>query len=446
MNAIIVDRVSKAYNLYRRPVDRLREVLSLRRRSYHEKYWALREISFEIERGKIIGLVGQNGAGKSTLLQVLAGILQPTTGTLQLQGRIAALLALGAGFDPEFTGRENVYLNGAILGINRAEMEERFDLIVDFAEIGTFLDQPVKTYSSGMYIRLAFAIAANVDADIFILDEALQVGDSMFQRRCFRRLEQAKKDGKTIVLASHCAQVIQTVCDEAILLDHGTILTSGPPVNVFHAYQELQSRREEEYVKRLRLTQGSRAYWLDDLEGGLEDVGFQPSSEGEEYRFGSGDAEILEVELYDHQHVPCRAVKRGNWVTVAMTIKFHRDIKTPSAGMAIHTPVGVAVYGISTDNADCPLESLTAGAVLTIKFSILTQFHTGSYILSCGVTEKLGTHVRMLDKRKDVLVFQVHSAKRFVGLAYMETNISVKVHEAVKTPETDAYVNKILDI
>ena len=187
MSAVSVHNVSKAYNLYRRPVDRLREVLSIRRRSYHEEFWALREISFEIEQGKIVGLVGQNGAGKSTLLQVLAGILQPTAGTVQLQGRIAALLALGAGFDPEFTGRENVYLNGAILGIDRAEMEERFDLIVDFAEIGTFLDQPVKTYSSGMSIRLAFAIAANVDADIFILDEALQVGDSMFQRRCFRR-------------------------------------------------------------------------------------------------------------------------------------------------------------------------------------------------------------------------------------------------------------------
>ncbi|MBQ27448.1 MAG: hypothetical protein CMH81_04820 [Nitrospiraceae bacterium] len=435
MNTVVVHNLSKSYNLYRRPVDRLRELFSIRRRSYHEEYWALRDISFEVERGKIIGLVGQNGAGKSTLLQLLAGVLQPTTGTIQLQGRIAALLALGAGFDPEFTGRDNVYLNGAILGIDRAEMEERFDLIVDFAEIGTFLDQPVKTYSSGMYIRLAFAIAANIDADIFILDEALQVGDSMFQRRCFRRLEQAKRDGKTIVLASHSAQVIQTVCDEAILLDHGTMLTAGPPVNVFHSYRELLSRREEEYVERLKLTQGSRAYWLDDGERGLEDVGFQPALEGEEYRFGSRAAEILEVELYDHKNMPCRAVQRGSWVTIAMTISFHRDITTPSVGMAIHTPVGVAVYGISTDNADFPLDPQVAGTVLTIDFSILTQFHAGNYILSCGVTEKLGTHVRMLDKRKDLLVFQVHSAKRFVGLAYMETNISVRVKEKVESRE-----------
>ena len=435
MTAISVRNVSKAYNVYRRPVDRLRELLSIRRRNFHEEYWALREISFEIEQGKIVGLVGQNGAGKSTLLQVLAGILQPTTGTVELQGRIAALLALGAGFDPEFTGRENVYMNGAILGIDRSEMEERFDLIADFAEIGTFLDQPVKTYSSGMYIRLAFAVAANVNADLFILDEALAVGDSMFQRRCFRRLEQAKKGGKTIILASHSAQVIQTVCDEAILLDHGIMLASGPPVNVFHAYRELLSRREEEYVERLKLTQGSRAYWLDDSERGLEDVGFQPSSEGEEYRFGSGEAEIIEVELYDDQRVPCRAVQRGNWVTVAMTITFHRDVESPSAGMAIHTPVGVAVYGISTDNAGCPLQPQTAGTVVTLEFSILTQLHAGNYILSCGVTEKLGTHVRMLDKRKDLLVFQVHSAKRFVGLAYMETSITVKMHDAVKLPE-----------
>tara|TARA_B100000315_G_scaffold252780_2_gene290274 strand:+ start:5695 stop:7014 length:1320 start_codon:yes stop_codon:yes gene_type:complete len=435
MNAVSVHNLSKAYNIYRRPVDRLREVFSIRRRSYHEEYWALRDVSFEIEPGKIVGLVGQNGAGKSTLLQVLAGILQPTAGTIQLQGRIAALLALGAGFDPEFTGRDNVYLNGAVLGIDRAEMEQRFDLIVDFAEIGSFLDQPVKTYSSGMYIRLAFAIAANVDADIFILDEALQVGDSMFQRRCFRRLEQAKKDGKTIVLASHSAQVIQTVCDEAILLDHGMTLTAGPPVNVFHAYRDLLARREEEYVERLKLTQGSRAYWLDDGERGLEDVGFQPSSKGEEYRFGSRDAEVIEVELYDHQHMPSRAVQRGNWVTVTLTIAFHRDIKTPSVGIAIHTPVGVAVYGISTDNADFPIEPQCAGTIVTIDFSILTQFHAGNYILSCGVTEKLGTHVRMLDKRKDLLVFQVHSAKRFVGLAYMETRISMRVKEKLEPYE-----------
>ena len=227
MNAVSVKNLSKAYNVYRLTADRLREILSIRRRSYHEEYWALRDISFEVERGRIVGLVGQNGAGKSTLLQLLSRILQPTTGEVFLKGRIAALLALGAGFDPEFTGRENVYLNGAVLGISREEMDERFDLIEDFAEIGTFLDQPVKTYSSGMYIRLAFAVAANIDADIFILDEALAVGDSMFQRRCYRRLEQAKKAGKTIILASHSAQVIQTVCDEAILLDRGRMLTSG---------------------------------------------------------------------------------------------------------------------------------------------------------------------------------------------------------------------------
>ena len=445
MNTVSVQNISKAYKVYRRPADRLREMFSLRRRSYHEKYWALRDISFNIDKGKIVGLVGQNGAGKSTLLQVLAGILQPTSGTIQLEGRIAALLALGAGFDPEFTGRENVYLNGAILGIDREEMEERFDLITDFAEIGAFLEQPVKTYSSGMYIRLAFAVAANVDADIFILDEALAVGDAMFQRRCYRRLEQAKKDGKTIILASHSAQVIQTVCDEAILLDHGEMLTYGPPVHVFHAYRELLSRREEEYVARLKLTQGSRAYWLDDGEKGLEDVGFQPATEGEEYRFGSGDAEIVAVELYDHQHVPCRAVQRGNWITVELTIAFHRDTETPSAGMAIHTPVGVAVYGISTDNADCPLEPQVAGATLTLAFSILTQLHAGNYILSCGVTEKLGTHVRMLDKRKDLLVFQVHSAKRFVGLAYMETKISVRVHDDTEPSKTGDSADKVLE-
>ena len=429
--AIAVRHISKAYHVYHRPIDRLRELISLKRRSYHQEYWALKDISFEVEEGTIIGIIGQNGAGKSTLLQVLAGILQPTAGEVRIRGRIAALLALGAGFDPEFTGRENVFLNGSILGIDRAEMEKRFDLITDFAEIGTFIDQPVKTYSSGMYVRLAFAVAANVDADVLLLDEALSVGDSMFQKRCFARLEQARRDGKTIILASHGMQVIQTVCNKVILVDHGEILKMGEPVAVCLTYHELLARREEEYVARLQGSQGKRAYWIDDQAGDLEELGFDRSEAVREYRFGSREAEILEVEMYNDAEQPCRAFQLGEQFSVRVTIQFHRDIEEPNVGMVIHTSLGVKVYGNNTDEVGHPLGRQEAGTVVTVEFSQTMQLNARSYILSCGVTEKCSTHVRILDKRKDIMLFKVLSAKRFHGLVDLDTQVRMRTHASV---------------
>ncbi len=258
--AIRVDRLSKNFQIYEKPEHRLMELVSFGRITRHREFAALKDVSLEIRRGETVGIVGRNGCGKSTLLQVICGILQPSAGTVETHGRIAALLELGAGFDGNFSGRENVYLNGAIHGRTRAEMDERFEAIAAFADIGEFIDRPVKTYSSGMFVRLAFATAVNVDPDILVVDEALAVGDEAFQRKCFARIEQIKERGATILFVSHAAQTIIQLCDRAVLMDTGEKLMEGPPKDVVHAYHRRlyglvsQGARDAEPVAQSDLT------------------------------------------------------------------------------------------------------------------------------------------------------------------------------------------------
>lgn len=245
--ALDVADVSKHFLMFEKPQDRLKQMFvpKLRRiaglppRSYFRQFKAVDNVSFQVARGETVGVIGRNGSGKSTVLQMVCGTLQPSSGSIRTNGRIAALLELGSGFNPEFTGRENVFLNCAILGLTKRETENRFDQIAEFAEIGEFIDQPVKTYSTGMYVRLAFAVAINVDPDILIVDEALAVGDEAFQRKCFARIEQIRDNGATILFVSHGAQTILQLCDRAILLDHGEKLMDGPPKMVVQQYQRL---------------------------------------------------------------------------------------------------------------------------------------------------------------------------------------------------------------
>src|SRR5436189_3148666 len=245
--ALRVENVSKQYRTYARPGDRLKESLTRGRLRRHKEFWALRDISFELEKGTTVGIVGQNGCGRSTLLQIFAGTLEPTNGNVWHEGRIAALLELGAGFDPEFTGIENVYMNASLLGFSRRETDALFPQIERFAEIGDFLYQPVKTYSSGMYVRLAFAIAASVEPDILIIDEALAVGDAVFQHRCLRRIKELHERGTTVLFVSHDAAAVRALCSRAILLNQGRMIADGAPADVLNHYQEIVMERERAY-------------------------------------------------------------------------------------------------------------------------------------------------------------------------------------------------------
>ncbi len=247
--AISVKNISKIYKMYRSPSERFKELLHPFNKKYHQEFQALKNINLDIQKGTTFGIIGQNGSGKSTLLQIITGIIRPTSGTVKVKGRVSALLDLGAGFHREFTGRENVFMQGILMRISRQEMERQFDEIVSFADIGDFIDQPAKTYSSGMYARLAFATAINVNPDILIIDEILAVGDAMFQHRCHRKLEEFQNLGKTIIFVSHSLGVITKICNRAILLDRGNILETGNPEDLVNTYKKLSEEREKQYLR-----------------------------------------------------------------------------------------------------------------------------------------------------------------------------------------------------
>src|ERR1043166_3781935 len=284
--ALRIEKVSKQYRIYERPGDRLKESLTRGRLRRHKEFWALRDLNFEIESGTTVGIVGPNGCGKSTLLQIIAGTLAPTHGEVWHEGRIAALLELGAGFDPEFTGVENVYMNASLLGLSRRETDRLFPQIERFAEIGDFLYQPVKTYSSGMYVRLAFAIAASVEPDILIIDEALAVGDAVFQHRCLRRIKELHERGTTVLFVSHDVAAIRALCSRAILMNHGRIVSDGDPADVLNRYQEIVMERERAYEAESEALSAATP---------AEATAFEPLTFS--YRHGNRDAEIVVAEL-----------------------------------------------------------------------------------------------------------------------------------------------------
>src|SRR5256714_4256866 len=286
--ALRVHDVAKQYRTYARPGDRLKESLTRGRVRRHQAFWALHNISFELDKGDIVGIIGPNGCGKSTLLQIIAGTLEPTHGEVWHEGRISALLELGAGFDPEFTGAENVFMNASLLGLSRRETEALFPQIERFAEIGDFLYQPVKTYSSGMYVRLAFAIASSVEPDILIIDEALAVGDAVFQHRCLRRIKELHERGTTVLFVSHDAAAVRALCSRAILMRHGRIVAEGEAAEVLNRYQKIVMERERAFQAETEA--------LSDA-ASAEAEKFEPLSFS--YRHGNGNAEIVVAELVD---------------------------------------------------------------------------------------------------------------------------------------------------
>jgi ABC-type polysaccharide/polyol phosphate transport system ATPase subunit len=440
--AVIVEHVSRKYTLYDRPLDRLKELLL--RRPYHRDFWALRDASFTVSRGETLGIIGQNGSGKSTLLQILAGVLPPTSGRVEVRGRVAALLELGAGFNPEFTGRENVFLNGAILGIPEAEMRERFEAIAAFAEIGDFIDQPVKTYSSGMFVRLAFATAINVDPDVLLIDEALAVGDEMFQRRCFRKIEQFQRAGKTIIFVSHDTLAIKSVCSQALLLDGGQVLTHGDPNSVVNVYHRLLAEREEAYLRWLRgrntetapaVAEAFQDRIAADEQPAIPDP-LWPVAQGEpaerrEFRYGDrSTAEIIDYALLNEAGEPVKVIESGERCTIRVTIAFHRPVPEPVIGMLVRTTAGIEVYGTNTWYSNMPVPPQQPGDVLTVEFTQELWLGAGSYFVQLGIAELTPTHVRPLDRRVDVLFFRVQSRLRTSGLANLPRTITIAQHRS----------------
>ncbi len=395
---VLVQNVSKLYRLYRHPSDRLREMIP-GSRPRHTDFWALRDIGFSLEKGETLGLVGPNGCGKSTLLQIVSGILQPTSGRVVTRGRIAALLELGAGFNPEFTGRENVYLNGEIMGLSRAEIDKAMPSIEAFAEIGEFIERPVKEYSSGMYVRLAFSTAIHVDPEILIVDEALAVGDAVFANRCVRKFQELRDRKITVLFVSHDLGLVKQLSDRAILLLHGHIEAEGEPKDVINRYIGLVLEKQEPGRKKEDRIRAS-------------------------FRHGDGTSEILRVQLLNARGEEAASIASGEAVTVRVRCRFHREISSPMVGILIRTRIGMEVYGTNTRIEQTELGSFRAGDLLEVDFRIECWLTPQSYTLTVATQSADGSSHDWLD---DAIAFEVVDARVAAGVANLRAKVEWRV-------------------
>jgi lipopolysaccharide transport system ATP-binding protein len=415
--ALRVENVSKQYRIYEHPGDRLKESLTRGRWKRHREFWALRDVSFEVEAGTTTGIIGPNGSGKSTLLQIITGTLEPTHGSVHHEGRVAALLELGAGFNPEFTGIENIYLNAALMGFSKSETEERLPEIKRFAEIGDFLEQPVKTYSSGMYIRLAFAIAVSADPQILIVDEALSVGDAVFQHRCLRRIKEMQENGATILFVSHDPQAVRALCTRAILLNNGRMVADGKPPDVLNRYQKLIMSREAAYEAANSET--FEASEIDDP--ALLDANLKPLQYS--YRHGDGSAEILSVDLMDAARRPIEIVETGEPVLVRVRARLNSDASNPVCGFLIRDRHGIHVYGTNTEIQQAEFGFVRSGEIIEATFAFNCWLGTGEFSITAAIHSASAISFDWVD---DVVFFRVMSAIPIEGAANLNADVTTR--------------------
>ncbi|WP_407890426.1 ABC transporter ATP-binding protein [Scytonema sp. NUACC26] len=404
--AISLKNVSKCFKRYVHPVDRLKELL-LPGKSRADVFWALQDIDLEIPKGQTVGIVGRNGSGKSTLLQIIAGTLTPTTGEVQVKGRVSALLELGSGFNPEFTGRQNVFFNGRLLGLSQQEIEDKFDEIASFADIGDFINQPVKTYSSGMFVRLAFAVAVNVNPEILIVDEALAVGDVVFQHRCMRRMRALMDSGVTTLFVSHDSGAIKTLCNWAVMIHDGQLYTSGLPNRVIIDYMKLLTELELELSPVDVESQSSDRYNSVDLRCNGVYVNSQ-SSNVKLTRRGNGKAVIEEVKLLNEsEEFTSESPIFGfnEEVTLLINLKVNQPLQGCIIGFYICDKNGNEIIGSNTLEENQKIGKLSPGDRLEIEFKFKLPVRPGSYSLTVAGTENYTSMT--FDWIDNAMVFQV---------------------------------------
>jgi lipopolysaccharide transport system ATP-binding protein len=410
--ALCVEGVSKQYRIYQQPADRLKEMISRGRWKTHREFWALRDVSFEVEQGTTFGIVGPNGCGKSTLLQIIAGTLEPTHGSVRHTGRIAALLELGAGFNPEFTGIENVFMSASLMGFSRAETEGMLPEIERFAEIGDFIHQPVKTYSSGMYVRLAFATAISAMPQILIIDEALAVGDTVFQHRCMRRLREMQESGVTILFVSHDPNAIRALCSRAVLLHAGCMEAIGKPTDVLNRYQKLIMAREDAYEAGQPATEEAISISAED-EGEVSYV----------YRHGDGSAEVLRVDILNAAHKRIEFVESGEAVLVRVRARFHAEVEAPVCGFLLRNRHGIHLYGTNTELQQLNFGPVQRGEVVEVTFAFNCWLAPDTYSATVAVHSAEGISFDWLD---GVLFFQVMSAVAMEGVSNLNASVTTR--------------------
>jgi len=435
--AIRASGLGKCYPIFASPRDRLKQlIVSPLRRALGRgdgeiirSFWALRDVSFEVQPGETVGIIGSNGSGKSTLLQIICGTLTPTEGEVVTNGRIGALLELGSGFNPEFSGRENVLLNATILGLSRQEIEDRFEQIARFADIGDHLEQPVKSYSSGMAVRLAFAVQAHADPDILVVDEALAVGDARFQAKCFERLKQLRARGTSILLVTHSSDQVVNHCDRAILLNAGKMVEQGAPRQMINVYHDLLFGRPVREL--LPDAEGDRIENGPECDHALSTVDDlfeqRPGYNPHEHRWGDAAARWLDYLMMAEAQAHAQVIHSGSKVRLDAVLRFYADVTHPIIGLTVKTHEGVTVYGTNSDKLPPASDSRTwkAGECLRLKVEFECLLAPGEYFVSLGVASLQNGELVPHDRRYDAIHFTVHPDPSFFGLCNLKLGMSI---------------------
>ena len=414
--AIQVEHLSKMYKLYNKPSDRLKEALGMKVKV--REHFALNDVNFQVSRGETVGIIGTNGSGKSTVLKIITGVVSPTKGEVKVDGRISALLELGAGFNGEYSGLENVYLNGTMIGFSKEEIDSKLDDILTFADIGDFIYQPVKTYSSGMFVRLAFAVAINIDPDILIVDEALSVGDVFFQAKCYRKFEEFKQKGKTIVFVSHDLNSISRYCDRVILLNKGNILDEGDPKKIVDLYKKILVQRDE-VPEELEQDEVE-----ESIQTGTEFQRPFPRNP-EVLEYGDKEAEIVDFTLEDANGIATNTIQKMEKFTIKMKVHFKEDIDEVIYAFTIKDMRGTEITGTNTMFEKIPVEPQKKGNTQIITFRQTMNLQGGEYLLSLGCTGYKGGEFTAFHRLYDVCSITVVASKNTVGFYDMNSKITI---------------------
>ena len=417
-NVIQVSHLTKMYKLYDKPSDRLKEALGLTRKKLYREHYALHDVNFDIQEGECVGIIGTNGSGKSTILKIITGVLTPTEGEVKVNGRISALLELGAGFNMEYSGLENVYLNGTMIGFSKEEIDARLDDILDFADIGDFIHQPVKTYSSGMFVRLAFAVAINIDPEILVVDEALSVGDVFFQAKCYHKFEEFKKQGKTILFVSHDLSSVSKYCDRVILLNKGVKMDEGSPKQMVDLYKQLlvgqdpvKQQEEPGSLSKEEKSEGN----------------FQANPNMLEY--GNRMAEIIDFEVVDDRGVRSNTIEKGSSFQIRMKVRFNEDIQEPIMAYTFKNIKGTEITGTNTMFEKVQVEKSGKGDVCTVAFTQEMNLQGGEYLLSFGCTGYKDGDFTVFHRLYDACNITVVSAKNTVGFYDMNSKVEIQCED-----------------
>lgn len=420
--AINVDKVSKLYKLYDKPSDRLKETLGFTKEKKYREHFALSDVSFNVKKGQTVGIIGTNGSGKSTVLKIITGVLNPTSGKVDISGRISALLELGAGFNMEYTGIENIYLNGTMMGYSKEEVDEKLQTILDFADIGDFVKQPVKTYSSGMFVRLAFAVAINIDPEILIVDEALSVGDVFFQAKCYHKFTEFKNAGKTILFVSHDLGSIAKYCDRVILLNKGIKLAEGDPKEVIDLYKQvLVSKAEMKDLDEVRNPINKEQELPEDGDIWKESLMQNPNA----LEYGNKYAQIIDFAIIDDKGRITNNIQKNTEFKIRMKVKFNRDIEEPIFAFTIKDLQGTDVTGTNTMYEHLNFGMVKRDEVKIIEFSQNMNLQGKNYLLSFGCVGYENSDFVVYNRLYDVCNINVISDKNTVG--FYDMNSSVRV-------------------